>query len=386
MSEELNNECKIRKGLFAIEITTTQGCNFNCSYCFERDFKPNDTIINSKDIITKIDEMLEDEWFSSKYDGIKIIFWGGEPTLNFKMCSDLMEEYLNNERICFFIYTNGSTIDQLLPYLIVMKDKKYANGESKFVVQVSYDGNPINDKCRIPKTGEKCSEIVLDTVEKLSKNKIDFGLKSTLSFENFKYLPEIWEDFNNLYDKFGEKITYALTVDYYDVKFKEFRETVENTLIDISIKELNFFREHNRFLSNMFKLNRAICGTGMSMATVDTDGSVYYCHGCIYSDNSDSFSYTNIRSDDFIRDLQKETEKMRKISFEPEKCKNCISTMCLRCNVRKYDMSKKKEFAERWFDYTSQPDLCEYYQMVGKIGAALRNLIQKEEKSNAMHM
>ena len=33
MPKELNKDCEIEKGLFGLEITTTQTCNFACSYC-----------------------------------------------------------------------------------------------------------------------------------------------------------------------------------------------------------------------------------------------------------------------------------------------------------------------------------------------------------------
>jgi len=378
MSDVSKKDCEVEKGIYAIEITTTQACNFRCSYCFERDFNPSTNLLKSDVIIQQIRTLLNDKWFKKEYEGLKIVLWGGEPTLNFKLCEDLINEFMNDKRVCFFIYTNGSTIEKLLPYLILTKTQKFIKKDiDKFTVQVSYDGNPVNDLCRLTKNGEKSSELVLNAIEKLHENKIEFGLKSTLSLENFKHLSNVWEDIHNLYDKFGDKISYALTVDYFDVKFEKYKEEVENALLDIAAKEYKFFRKHRRFLSNIFRSNRAICSTGKSMATIDTNGDVYYCHGCIYSENKNSFKYSNIYLDTFVRDLENKNVEFGDIYIEPEECKNCIASMCLRCNVKKYDYSDKKEFREKWFDYTSQTELCDYYKMTGKIGAALRSLISK---------
>ena len=113
------------------------------------------------------------------------------------------------------------------------------------------------------------------------------------------------------------------------------------------------------------------------MAVVDTNGEVFYCHGAIYSKCSKEFKYTNIFSKNFINSIEKANKFFYDNHIEPEECNECVASSCLRCNVKKYEESDKETFKERWFDYPAQVQLCEYYKLVGKIGAALKNLIRE---------
>jgi sulfatase maturation enzyme AslB (radical SAM superfamily) len=366
--------------LYALEITTTEGCNFRCSYCFEKGIAPNVFDNNHADLLVKrINELLDNEWFKKEYEGLKIIFWGGEPTLNMLLCETIIKAFEDDERVCFFMYTNGSTMDKFINTLKRMKTKPFIDKESsKFIVQVSYDGNPINDNCRVPKDKDcQSSIIVLNAIKLLQENDIEFGLKATLSWDNFHWLPLVWDDFYSLYKEFGKNIKYSVTVDYYDVQFRKYADIVRESILNIARKEIMFYRQNGTFLSNIFGNNKAICATGKSMATVDTKGDISYCHGCLYSKSK--FKYSSIFYDDFIDSIKRSHDFFVDHEAEPEECKNCIAGLCLRCNVRKYDASTKTKFEDRWFDYTSQDELCDYYKMVGKIGTALR-LILREEK------
>ena len=103
----MNSKMKSRKiyKLYALEITTTEGCNFNCSYCFERDVAPK--VFDDKNydlLIKRIHELLNNDWFQEEYEGLKIIFWGGEPTMNMSLCERIIQEFQDDERVCFFIH------------------------------------------------------------------------------------------------------------------------------------------------------------------------------------------------------------------------------------------------------------------------------------------
>jgi sulfatase maturation enzyme AslB (radical SAM superfamily) len=366
--------------IYALELTTTEACNFKCSYCFERGTEPSrfdNTYIDT--LIDKINKLLDDKWFNENYDGLKLVFWGGEPTLNMDFCERIIKEFEDNERVCFFIYTNGSTMNEFIHILKRVQKKPFIYDDtSKFTVQVSYDGNPINDMCRIVKAQpELSSNVVMRAIDLLTENNIEFGLKATLAWDKFKWLPEVWEDFHQLYNKYGEKIAYSVTVDYYDVQYKKYKEIVDEAILDISRKEISFYRSNGRFLSNIFGNNRAICATGKSMATVATDGLIHYCHGCLYSETY--FEYSSIFDDSFIDDIKHAHNFFVENESMPPECDDCPAGTCLRCNVRKHDTSKKELFEDKWFDYTAQDDLCDYYKFVGKVGTAIRLILKEEE-------
>jgi radical SAM protein with 4Fe4S-binding SPASM domain len=368
------------KGVYGLEITTTESCNYRCSYCFERCHEPDEGLLNAKLIINRVKQLLKADWFNEQYSGIKLILWGGEPTMNMPLCKSLMEAFRTNERVCFFVYTNGSTIDNFMPTLKRLKNMPFIKDDlSKVTIQVSYDGNPIHDLRRKNAKGDPTSREVKRAIYELEKNKIDFGLKSTMTWKDFHLMPIAWydiADLNYIYDK--SNLKYSMTVDYYNVEFRKYKEQVEKALIKVAKQEFIFFKEHGYFLSNIFKSNRAFCATGKSMAVVNTNGDVYYCHGSIYSKCSDDLKYTSIFDKDFINSIEKANKFLFENHIEPKECKECVASSCLRCNVKKYEESCKDTFKERWFDYPAQNELCEYYQLVGKIGAALRNLINKE--------
>jgi sulfatase maturation enzyme AslB (radical SAM superfamily) len=159
---ESERDCEIEKGVYGLEITTTQACNFQCSYCFERNHQPEEQLLDARLIIKRVNQLLEAEWFRKQYSGIKLILWGGEPTMNMPLCKTLMEAFRKNERIAFFLYTNGSTIDNLMPTLRRLKEQPFVKeGMSKVTIQVSYDGNPLHDLNRKDRCGETTSRIVL---------------------------------------------------------------------------------------------------------------------------------------------------------------------------------------------------------------------------------
>ena len=98
----MNSNTKSRKiyKLYALEITTTEGCNFNCSYCFERDVAPK--VFDDKNydlLIYRVHELLNNNWFQAEYEGLKIIFWGGEPTMNMSLCERIIQEFQDDESL-----------------------------------------------------------------------------------------------------------------------------------------------------------------------------------------------------------------------------------------------------------------------------------------------
>jgi radical SAM protein with 4Fe4S-binding SPASM domain len=367
------------KGVYGFEITTTEACNFRCRYCFERNHKPLEKTLTKEILIVKIKELLETDWFKDQYCGIKLILWGGEPTLNNYLCTSLMMEFKDDERVCFFIYTNGSTTYEMLPTYKLLKNQPFIkDGQSKLTIQVSYDGLPLHDKNRLFVDGTTTSDMIYEAIAVLHKVGIDYGLKATMPWNDFKYLPQTWQDFKLLNDQFGSKIKYALTVDYYDVQFSQYRDEVEKALIKTAEKEIKFFKEKGYFLSNIFRNNRATCATGKSMCVINTNGDVLNCHGAIYSKCSKDLTYGNIFDEDFINSIERSNDLYRDNHIEPDECKECFATSCLRCNVKKYEESDKESHLEKWFDYPAQKDLCEYYRLVGKISAAMGSIIREK--------
>lgn len=356
---------------FTIEVTTTDSCNFDCEYCFEREFNVTKSILdkNYDTLVKKINELIDSEWLMSIADDIQITFWGGEPSLNLAMIENIVRDFKDDQRIKFYIYTNGSRIEELMPTLLSVKPR--------FRVQVSYDGLPIHDLRRTNHKGEKTSHIIRKAITLLKDNGIPFGLKSTVMYKDFKYVPQAWDDIYNLKKEFEDTIKYALTVDYHNVSFLEHVDEIEEALLKIAKKEIDYQKKTGEFFSNIFLPSKRICQTDR-MITVDTKGKVYLCHGCIYSDQSDELHFTDIFDNDFVKKIEDNFRRFSKAKEIPvEECSTCVAVSCLRCSVKKFENSNKTDLVDKWYDYACQKELCDYYKLTGKIGRAIIEIIKE---------
>ena len=106
---------------------------------------------------------------------------------------------------------------------------------------------------------------------------------------------------------------------------------------------------------------------------VDTNGDVYYCHGCKYED-SDELKFGTIYDDD-LGDKIVHNHELFKVGVD-DKCKSCVATVCLTCNVAKYINSKKDTFIDKWNDYSNHEIMCKYYQTISKYSIATSNTLE----------
>ena len=370
---------KQSKDKFSIELTTTQACNYACEYCFENDCTVPDDNKLTKDIdivVLKLKSLLDDKWFDDTFETVQLTFWGGEPTLNKNVVNRIVDEFGSHDKVGFYIYTNGSRIDTILPSLIKMNGKKIGS-VPKFSIQISYDGLPVHDMRRKHKDGKPTSSDARTAMEILHVHGIEFSLKSTLSHKDFKYLPQIWDNFYDLNKIFG--VNYALTVDYHNIEVQKYLDDLEKSMLEIAKKEYMFYKENGKFLSNIFSSNKRFCSAGKRMLTVDVDGQLYLCHGCCYSECSNELSSGNFFEDDLKTIIQNNYKTFNETERYIDECENCVALTCLRCNVKKYECSNKPIFLDRWHDYPAQPDLCLYYKLTGRIGRALIEVLREEK-------
>lgn len=373
--------------LYCIEITTTQMCNLRCSYCFENNSQLNLSNNLKKDfsLLTKrIDDLLSSDWFKNEFDGLEICFWGGEPIINFKMITKILDKYKDNDMVYFFIYSNGTFPKRLFKMFEELKDRPGPPNINKFRFQISYDGNPIHDICRRTVSNKPSSQMVIKNVDYLINKGLKIVLKATCPIEYIKYIPECWDDINNLYKKYKKNISYALTLDYHQTLSNDDLKKAEKALIEVAKKEYKFYKEHGHFLSNIFTRNKRLCSSGRNMTAIDVDGKAYFCHGAMYCDKKEDFSFNSIYDNNFTKNIKYMYETIP-LAKENKICENCVSIMCLKCNIMKYVFSKKTGFVDKFHDFLSQPDHCEYYRIAGRIGRGLLLLIE-EDKKDGLYM
>lgn len=375
----IKKDSKDKRPTYGIEITTTNNCNFNCKYCFEHGYNEKSNFLeeNLDLFFERIEEIRNSEWFNKEFKGLRIGFWGGEPTLNPELIKKITDRYMNNQFVGFNMYTNGSHISDIMDILLESKNQN----PSKFTVQVSYDGLPIHDIYR-----GNTSDIVLKSCDILYENEIPFGFKSTLPIDAFNYIIEVWEDFEKLYEKYEKNrqyITYAATIDYHNENNDDNIDELKNSLIKVAKKEINFYKRNKRFLSSFFGdgFGNKHCMAGKLFSHIHTDGNFYFCHGCMYSPNKEDFKFSSLNDKNLINKLEQNYNDFlygNQLDERSKHCHDCEADLCLKCNVLKYDNSIKDGFVERWYDYINQPHLCKYYKEIGIINKAIRKILKGE--------
>ncbi len=365
-----------------IELNLTNRCNFNCSYCFEKQeaFCAKDewqTKESFADVVNKILKSTIDnpKFYENGFSHVFFNLWGGEPTLRIDLIKLINEITFNLKNVTIGVVTNGSNVDDLI---VIAKQNQETGKE--FSIQISYDGNPIHDEFR--KTGTKpTSEIIKKSIQKLYDNKIVFSLKSTIPHESFGDIYDAYLDIVGLREiyPFGG-IVYAPTIDYFnDINDSENSLTIfQDQILKILKHEIN--TKCNVF-APFFVNNKIHCATGKTMLFCDIDGKIYKCHGASYNIYKNDHCLSNIYEsewfDKFIVESYEHT-KYESESIVPEFCIDCFSNHCLICNVKMYEKSKKNTYHERFVDFSGFGQLCEYYKTISK-ASIIYNKLKKGE-------
>ena len=361
------------KGSYNFEITTTPGCDLNCTYCFEGKKAIDNNVVNGRipETISKIDEILSSEWFNEEYSILTVDFWGGEPTLNSTIISKIISHYDKNDKVQYHMYTNAYNIKTAQNLLNNISEQ----AKQKFSIQVSYDGRAINDRFRLTYTGKTSSDQVLETFDWLYKQNLQsLSLKSTLPLDGIKHMSDVWDEFKELAEKYKNiNILYSPTIDYHtqNENSDEYFEIFKKEIRKIAKKEIEYVKEHEKFLMSWFcgDDTRITCTSGKNMSILDVDNNIYPCHGVLYMDNKEDFKITSLKDD--IKNINIERMKFSKlISLKNEECEKCIATTCLVCPTASYEFSKKDTFDDRWLDRQSH-GLCKYFKEFGKIDRAI---------------
>ena len=371
------------KRYYTFEITTTQQCNLGCSYCFEgcgdnpdENYKLNETLLTPEQIKLTKEKIHHKLKNLGEYGGVKIDFWGGEPTLNKPLIKEFLEEFKGHP-VKYHMYTNGYDLRELRDML-----------DERVQIQVSYDGL-MPDPLRLTITGKDSTQRVRDNILKLLEiPNINLHLKATLVPEYFVHLEDIWDDYEDLYYKFKEKglqLAYSPTIDYYDDSDQHaYMEMYKSKIVALTKKELAFSEKNGHTLFSWYGgVKGSQCAAGQSITAITVEGDVLACHGVIYQENREELHLANIEdsNEEFFSKL--EVFKGNLINHDytiPDPCITCPATTCVKCPALKSQISKKMSLEDRWYDDTNQPQMCSFFQYFGIVDRSFQVLLR--ERSN----
>ena len=272
----------------------TDYCNLRCSYCFIEDGIGQDYVRRNMSWDTAkhaVDKFIRISSASTLEDRRTIVFYGGEPLLNFDVIEKVLA-YLKTDypelKIKTVIITNGLLLD---PYIA---DVFHEYGVD---VCVSLDGpKDVNDACRMTADGCGSFDRVVENIRMLQSHGIDPGLSSVMTRESVASLGRV-ADF--LFGELGIKgvgfnhVSIIPSSGDYSGYDEEYENSYGDSLIrmadiieaeypDVYEKRMDYKR--NCFL--LRTLSKSSCtGTGHQIS-VSTDGQIGICQGYMGSRNT----------------------------------------------------------------------------------------------------
>ena len=152
-----------------IKIILGHACNYNCSYCLQKDVgDPSERAKNifTKELIKKLKQHLD----LSKLSRIEL--WGGETLLYWKDIVEIMSA-IDNESITWYLPTNGT----------LLKDKHaefFKQLKGKVTIGISHDG-PGHESLRGPEFLHR----KVDILKSFQKAGISFSFNVVISTSNY---------------------------------------------------------------------------------------------------------------------------------------------------------------------------------------------------------
>lgn len=360
-------ESKINDDTIHIDINTTSICNLACSYCSEGNecglstLYLENTDVKVEDLIKRLGKD------PAKHKTIN--FWGGEPFVNWDFCKAIIDGFKDDETYSFFFYTNGiyipKYIEELKKYNEEFGSQRF-EGNARLIIQISFDGNHLTDTIRVDKSGKGTTKRVVEAYNMLRENGIETSLKSVISSEGFQHL---FSSFKDLYSLQGH---YNPTPDLWsDSSPEEFEQELE--VLGQELEKIAGYIYANNLdpeVFSWFRKSRAICGAGAAMVSVDLDGSMYPCHGCMYGGSDehklghfDNFTEVKEKTMKFYASARKDL---------PLQCQECDVNFCMKCNIANYQKSEKEKYEDKWTDYQANWQVCKLFKFADKYNKTIR--------------
>lgn len=177
---------KKNSNFMCITIATTDACNLNCTYCFE---KHGNNFLKEQ-CIPAISELIRE--YKKNEPNIKrvvVIWFGGEPLLNLnfileasncmkKTCQELLLDYSGR------VITNGVELNKIIPYIkeLCITD-----------IQVTLDGTKeLHDSRRIRANGAGSFDTIISNIKKI-ESKVDLIIRMNIDKNNISECAKLYD-------------------------------------------------------------------------------------------------------------------------------------------------------------------------------------------------
>ena len=312
---------QINVDIASIALNVVERCNMRCSYCFAGN---GDYGFESQMSFETAVKAIN--FFTSQRDRLHIIFFGGEPLLNYGLIHRLVLwcQKQPDKKFSFGLTTNGLLMDEKkLDFFI----------EHGFSLKWSWDGPMLQEKQRrIQRTGLSggaAADRISGKISKLSAGLSrlrSFRLRATIDRSS---ISEATENILNMIQSSDFRIAFA-RVSSSDPRYR-FSEGDIQKFSEILIRITDHLLENKNYrdllricslrtyakVFSQGKFHRNFCGAGLNYLSVSTRGKFYLCHRFTEDE------------DECLGSLEKglDGDKLRKLGrhrmMDKEPCRSC---------------------------------------------------------------
>lgn len=310
----------------ALCLHMAHDCNLACRYCFAEEGAYHDKEhrgLMSFDVgKAALDFLIAN---SGSRRNLEVDFFGGEPTLNFKVVKDLVaygreQEKIHGKNFRFTLTTNGVLLnDEIM---------EFANREMANVV-LSIDGRPeVNDRMRPFPNGAGSYETIVPKFQKFadSRNQENYYVRGTFTRHNLDFSRDVLHLADLGFRQISVEPVVAKETDDYAIREEDLPQLFAE--YDSLAKEMIRREKEGRgftFFHFMIDLEGGPCvakrlsgcGSGTEYLAVTPWGDLYPCHQFVGNDAflmgnvfegvkntqiSDAFKSCNVYAKDKCRD------------------------------------------------------------------------------------
>lgn len=311
----------------ALCLHVAHDCNLACRYCFAGEGEYHgDRGLMSFEVGKKALDFLVAN--SGNRKNLEVDFFGGEPTLNWKVVKDLvaygrMLEKLHNKVFRFTVTTNG----------ILMNDDiiDFCNKEMSNVV-LSLDGRKeVNDRMRPFPNGKGSYDVIVDHYRHFVERRGDksYFVRGTFTRFNKDFAADVLHYADLGFTKLSMEPVVAPPEEDYAIREEDLPEILEQ--YDLLAKEYIRRRQEGRgfsFFHFMMDLTQGPCvakrlsgcGSGTEYLSVTPWGDIYPCHQFV---GVEAFKLGDV--DHGIQNTEVRDEFKLCNVYAKDKCRDCFA-------------------------------------------------------------
>src|SRR5579872_168903 len=363
-------------------------CNLDCAYCFylDRDADPYKSL-PARRMTDETLERLVDTFLFYSYPNSVFAFQGGEPTLAgpkfFEKLVQLQKQYgRDGQNVSNALQTNCTLIDENWCALF---------HEYNWLLGVSLDGpQEINDLYRFNKEGRGTWKRVMEGIEILQKNKVEFNILCVLSQANVDKPKEIYKFYRSLgvdniqyiplaeFHADGSPMAFTITPEQYG---HFLCETFDLWWPDRRKVRIRFFDNTAEALAGQKPGSCTMHETCDSYVVVEYNGDIYPC---------DFFVEKNWKLGNIVLDSWTEiARRTRRYSFASKKtiahpeCQVCDYQMICHGGCPKFRSGPLGRFED--LDYFCSAYKMIYAKCVGPLRQEVARILGHETAPLAVH-